>query len=227
MPITSLAHYAGWVAEHWLYPVHTATAERHLRAKLREEVAELRVALAGHDPAAIIGECGDVAWCCTALHLNAFGLLVADFRSCSIGRELAHEPSLVELGQLAGHDLLAWDAPITGTRRGLTPPDISRLVLAGDMGIIGAVMAELAHQVSKASHMTRLAETAGYSGWFDLYRYRLRDGIAQMLALLGHIAQLRAGRTLADVVDLNHDKLAQRVAHGQPVTSPAARPPAS
>lgn len=219
----NLVEFQSWVGENWLYPLHTQAAEDHLRAKLKEEVKELSQALVFGTPCDIAQEAGDVLWICGALCLNAYTSIEAAFIGSGVGQSLGKLLTLQQIDRLFNKYWIYWDAPIVELLHQKSTHEIACLMEEADRETVKAVVAELAHQVSKASHMHKIATERDYLDW-KLYHARLNDGVTQILLAVSIIAQLEAGLTLGEICELTRSKHQRRLDAGQPVTRLPSQP---
>jgi phosphoribosyl-ATP pyrophosphohydrolase len=217
VPFATLKDYETWVASDWMYPLGSDKAQRHVRAKQREEVRELNEALANGSPEDIISEMGDVLWTSEAVALNEGFTLEEAFRLSSIADQLPEgELTTSDVDALARTVEIEWDAPVLRALYGASTEEVSDRVKDGNMEMTRLVLNGLSHQLGRSAHMARVLTPENPMLWLD--EVRAAEALTQTVILVSLIAQTHLGSSLADVMEANREKLAMRLAQGKPVT---------
>lgn len=217
-PFATLKDYETWVALDWTHPLGSDEAQKHARAKQREEVKELGEALAGGSLEDIKFELGDVLWTSEAVAINEGFTIEEAFRESSLrdrlpeGRPLA----LSDIDELARTIEIDWDVPAVLAMERTDIKDVNKRVNEGDIEMTELVLGALSHQLGRSARLSRVLSPESPWAWLD--EARAAEGLVQIVILISLVAQTRLQSSLADIMEANREKLAARLAQGKPVT---------
>ncbi|HEY1645076.1 MAG TPA: MazG nucleotide pyrophosphohydrolase domain-containing protein [Candidatus Saccharimonadales bacterium] len=203
---TNLKDYEVFVRQDWLYGNGTDEAQLHVRGKLEEEAREAAEAIKSEDPLRIIDELGDFLWTADASALNV---------GITFEESLRHELRPDKIGEgsidVSLIDQLALELI----------PEESANEMAGWVNYLGHYLGKASKQWHNLSPLVdQASDPQNFSdAWILLKRDRTFDGLTQALLVTSAIAQRHAGKSLADIMQHNADKLQARQLSGSAVTT--------
>lgn len=200
--ISLLSEYELWASQNWLHDIGSLDAQIHARAKFEEEIDELIEAISLKDAHDITSEAGDVLWTATASGHNS---------GISLSESLqATYPNLFLEKQIAPHHIDTVALEVFGNSNS---DDIQQSLESYKIGL-----GKMAKQWFILKDVARKPAETFADAWIEVKRERTMQNLAHTALIVSFVAQQFAHSDLQHVIDMNHEKLNERLESGRAIT---------